>query len=219
MTEEEWRGCENPFEMIQFLDGKASKRKFAFFAARILEGCSHLLDDEQSRNAILALESIAEGREIYNLRLHHAPDNHFLIIGKTPGKMGWGIAVNSSLEGASNTAYACYELIADVHSPKVAKIFRKNRKTDQLDPVYSLLDDIFGNPFRPTPLDPSWQTSTVVTLAQQIYDSRDFSTMPILADALQDAGCDNAAVLDHCRDAKGVHVRGCWLVDLILDRK
>jgi hypothetical protein len=57
----------------------------------------------------------------------------------------------------------------------------------------------------------------VVLLARQTYESRDFSTMPILADALQDAGCDNADVLDHCR-GPGPHVRGCWVVDLALSK-
>ena len=78
----------------------------------------------------------------------------------------------------------------------------------------AILRDIFGNPFRPVTFSPSWQTDTAVTLASQMYDARDFSAMPILADALQDAGCDSADVLDHCREA-GPHVRGCWVVDLV----
>ena len=78
--------------------------------------------------------------------------------------------------------------------------------------------DIFGNPFRPVAFGPSWRTSTVVALAEQMYDSRDFSPMPILADALQDAGCDNEAILAHCR-GDGPHVRGCWVVDLILGKQ
>jgi hypothetical protein len=77
--------------------------------------------------------------------------------------------------------------------------------------------DIFGNPFRTVGLDPSWVTSTVVSLARRMYESRDFSAMPILADALQDAGCDSAEVLDHCR-GEGPHVRGCWVVDLVLGK-
>ncbi|WP_439629070.1 hypothetical protein [Gemmata sp.] len=92
-----------------------------------------------------------------------------------------------------------------------------------------LLTDITGNPLRggsdrrkkPIPLtevQSMWRTSTAVALAQQMYDSRDFSTMPILADALQDAGCDNDDILNHCRDANGVHVRGCWVVDLVLGK-
>jgi hypothetical protein len=81
-----------------------------------------------------------------------------------------------------------------------------------------LAHDIFGNPFRPITLDPDWITSSGTELAWQMYDTRDFSLMPILADALQDAGCDDAAILDHCRDPNRVHVRGCWLVDLLLGR-
>jgi hypothetical protein len=67
-------------------------------------------------------------------------------------------------------------------------------------------------------LNLEWPTSTVVTLARQMYESRDFSAMPILADALQDAGCENADVLAHCR-GPGPHVRGCWVVDLLLGKE
>jgi hypothetical protein len=81
----------------------------------------------------------------------------------------------------------------------------------------SLLRDIFDNPFRPVSFNPSWLTSTVTTLARQMYDSRDFSPMPILADALQDAGCELEEILNHCRGEVD-HVRGCWAVDLILGR-
>ena len=77
--------------------------------------------------------------------------------------------------------------------------------------------DIFGNPFRPVAFDPNWRTSTVVSIAQGLYESRDFSPMTILADALQDAGCDHADILDHCRGT-GPHVRGCWVVDLVLGK-
>jgi hypothetical protein len=80
-----------------------------------------------------------------------------------------------------------------------------------------LLRDIFGNPFRPTSVDPSWLTSTVAQLAEGIYQERAFDRMPILADALQDAGCDNEDILDHCR-GPGPHVRGCWVVDLLLGK-
>ncbi|VTU02413.1 Uncharacterized protein OS=uncultured bacterium PE=4 SV=1 [Gemmataceae bacterium] len=81
----------------------------------------------------------------------------------------------------------------------------------------ALLRDIFGNSFRSIAQDPEWLTSTAVALARGMYEARDFSAMPILADALQDAGCDNEAVLEHCR-GPGPHVRGCWVVDLILGR-
>ena len=63
---------------------------------------------------------------------------------------------------------------------------------------------------------PEWRTDTVVALARQMWDARDFGAMPILADALQDAGCDRDDVLDHCRDPKARHNRGCWVLDAVL---
>jgi hypothetical protein len=81
-----------------------------------------------------------------------------------------------------------------------------------------LMWEVSGDPYCPVTFDPNWRTSTAVALAAQMYDSRDFSAMPILADALQDAGCDNADILDHCRGT-GPHVRGCWVVDLVLGKE
>jgi hypothetical protein len=80
-----------------------------------------------------------------------------------------------------------------------------------------LIRDIFGNPFRPIAFDPSWRTSTTVAISKTMYESRDFAAVPILADALEDAGCSHTDILDHCR-GDGPHVRGCWVVDLVLDK-
>jgi len=82
----------------------------------------------------------------------------------------------------------------------------------------SLILCVLGNPFRPVAFDPPWRTDTALSLAQQMYDDKEFSPMPILADALQDAGCDSADILDHCRGA-GPHARGCWVVDLVLGKE
>ena len=84
--------------------------------------------------------------------------------------------------------------------------------------VADLLRDIIGNPYHLITFSPSWRTDTAVTLARTMYESRDFSAMPILADALQDAGCDNEDILSHCRDTQQPHVRGCWVVDLVLGK-
>jgi hypothetical protein len=81
----------------------------------------------------------------------------------------------------------------------------------------ALLREVLGNPFRPVTLNPVWLTDNVVLLARQMYETEDFSPMPILADALQDAGCENVDVLKHCRDETLTHVRGCWVLDLILE--
>jgi hypothetical protein len=81
----------------------------------------------------------------------------------------------------------------------------------------NLLHEFFGNPFRPVTVNPVWLTGNVVSIAQGIYDDRAFDRMPILADGLEDAGCDNADILNHCRQP-GEHVRGCWVVDLVLGK-
>jgi hypothetical protein len=80
------------------------------------------------------------------------------------------------------------------------------------------LRDLFGIPFRPVGVDPAWLTPAVVELAQAIYDDRAFDRLPELADALEEAGCLDADILAHCRQA-GEHVRGCWAVDLILGKE
>ncbi|QEL16013.1 hypothetical protein [Limnoglobus roseus] len=76
---------------------------------------------------------------------------------------------------------------------------------------------VFGNPFRPVAFSPAWRTSTAVGLAEGIYADRAFDRLLILADALQDAGCGDADILGHCRGT-GPHVRGCWVVDLVLGK-
>jgi hypothetical protein len=80
-----------------------------------------------------------------------------------------------------------------------------------------LLRDIVGNPFRPVATGP-WLTSVVVELARTIYAERNFDRMPELADVLEKAGCANADVLTHCHHS-GEHVRGCWVIDLLLGKE
>src|SRR5262249_41152819 len=84
-----------------------------------------------------------------------------------------------------------------------------------------LLRDIFGpRPFRPVAVDPgwlSWNAATTRGLAGAIYEERAFDRLPILADALEEAGCADADLLSHCRQP-GEHVRGCWVVDLLLGK-
>ena len=70
----------------------------------------------------------------------------------------------------------------------------------------------------PVAFSPAWRTSNVMLLGNGIYAERAFDRMPILADALQDAGCDSDDILNHCRDTNQVHVRGCWVVDLVLGK-
>jgi hypothetical protein len=78
---------------------------------------------------------------------------------------------------------------------------------------------IYGpNPFTPPAFPDSWRTESAVSLARTAYNTRNFTLLPILADALEEAGCDHADILSHCRDPKGTHARGCWVVDLVLNK-
>jgi hypothetical protein len=81
----------------------------------------------------------------------------------------------------------------------------------------AIFKDIFGNPFRPVVFESAWRSESAVALARVMYESRNFSPMPILADALEEAGCDDGEVLSHCRQPE-VHVRGCWVVDGLLGK-
>jgi hypothetical protein len=85
----------------------------------------------------------------------------------------------------------------------------------------ALLRDIVGNPFRPARINRAWlarNDGTLRRLAEAIYEERAFNRLPLLADALLDAGCDNEELISHCR-SEGPHVRGCWAVDLLLGRE
>jgi hypothetical protein len=79
---------------------------------------------------------------------------------------------------------------------------------------------MFGNPCRPVSIDSAWlvwNDKTVTRIAELIYEERAFDRLPILADALEESGCTDAAILNHCRQ-QGVHTRGCWAVDLLLNK-
>jgi hypothetical protein len=92
----------------------------------------------------------------------------------------------------------------------------------------AVLRDVFGDPFRPVPAGSAqrrwrkqwetfltWSNATIPQLARAVYDERRFDRLPVLADALEEAGCSDAAILSHCREP-APHVRGCWVVDAIL---
>ena len=83
----------------------------------------------------------------------------------------------------------------------------------------NVLRDIFGNPFRTATFEQNWRTTTALALANGIYEERAFDRLPILADALQDAGCDSDDILNHLRNPNATHVRGCWALDLVLGKE
>lgn len=105
----------------------------------------------------------------------------------------------------------CIETLESVFEQK-----RRKRYGNKLLKVYSdLIRDIFGNPFVTVSLNTRCLTTTTRALATFVYDSRCFDNMPIIGDALEESGCVDETILNHCRQP-GMHVRGCWVVDLVL---
>lgn len=90
-------------------------------------------------------------------------------------------------------------------------------QVEQIDYQASVLRDLFGNPFRLPVVEPRWRSSDVLGLARAIYEDRVYERMPILADALMDAGCEDEWIIGHCR-GDGPHFRGCWVLDLVLGK-
>jgi hypothetical protein len=113
-----------------------------------------------------------------------------------------------------STADACALATAGETSSELADVLIIPEEEAQAD----LLRCIVGNPFAPPPtFRKKWRTETVTALAAGIYGERAFDRLPILADALEEAGCDHPDVLTHCR-GPGPHARGCWVVDLVLNK-
>jgi len=127
-------------------------------------------------------------------------------------------AARSAIQAADVLAHNAIYYDDDIPSSDENQTAYHSRREVELATQCRLLRDIFGNPFRPVALGPAWLTSDVLALARGIYDEKAFDRMPILADALQDAGCTNEDVLAHCRDGLLPHVRGCWVLDLVLGK-
>ena len=211
MTEAEWLTCEEPNPMIQFLRDRTSDRKYRLFSC----GCylnlwSRFPVAEIYRDVLRASEDYAEQRiSKSQFKLARKKGDWE----KAPRVTGeaWEVARNSAADCSDES----YERVrrGDEWGHRIVR-----KRPEETVTQVGFIRDIFGNPFRPVTFSPSWRTSTTVALASQMYESRDFSAMPILADALQDAECDSADVLDHCR-GPGPHVRGCWVVELVLGKE
>jgi hypothetical protein len=221
MTEAEWLACSNPGKMLEFLESMASDRKWRLVACACCRRIWHLLTDERSRKAVEAAEQFADGEiEASKLAAAHAA--------------AWPVLTTSSdaayYPGQAALCAAApkpVRLVLAYANKAVALTQARHLSGDwnkQMEQGWAascdLLREIYGNPFGPVSLNPAWLTSnggTVPKLAQAIYDDRRFSDLPILADALEEAGCDNAEILAHCRQP-GEQVRGCWVVDLLLGK-
>jgi hypothetical protein len=197
MTEAEWVNATDPMPMLKLLRGKASERKLRLLVCNYFRS---LYAPADPRNTVITIgERCADGQasaaEVNRARS---------IVPPTGSSQSLLVVVSDKI---SDSAYPVisHEFVCLLPREKVPRLCQPIR-------------DIFGNPFRPVAVDPSWRTSTVVALAEGIYAERAFDRLPILADALQDAGCDHPDMLNHCR-SDGPHVRGCWVVDLVLGKQ
>jgi hypothetical protein len=234
MTEAESNACTDPQPMLEFLRGKTSDRKLQMFAVACAQFLWDLLN-ESSRRLVIALERYADGaasKEDLQSAEEGAREAFIadLATPSTPALTFQAAQAILSLQAHMIERGAICSMLNDAQMlrGKVAReIARKGTWTKQERSAIAseqhrqsaLVRDIFGPlPFRPIALDRPWLTSTVTSLATAIYEERAFDRLPILADALEDAGCTNADILSHCR-GPGPHVLGCWVVDLLLGKE
>jgi hypothetical protein len=243
MTEQEWLECTDPTPMLRFLKGKASQRKLRLFACGSSRRVWHLLETDASRAAIIAAEQFADGvisdaalaaaysaaydahvrlslarlRDEFGRRRN--PDDPLVRATQQRLNAAWAAACTAyrDVTGVASSASFCTGMALTPEFCPYVKTVRHERKLMQAwaPPDAHSLRCIFGNPFRSIIRIAGWLTSTVTGLAESIYEERAFDRLPILADALEDAGCTAEDILNHCRQP-GVHVRGCWPLDLIL---
>jgi hypothetical protein len=187
-------------------------RRWRLFAVHCCDRLKHLEPAQVSLAALAVAERFVEGKANDD-ELSAAYDQAYDLAGAYQHGSGPAVA-------AGWVALAlCYAAHPWESADNVAH-FAREALASEAEAAFQagLLRDIFGNPFRPVTFDPAWRTSDAIALARQMYESRDFGAMPILADALQDAGCGNEQILSHCR-GPGPHVRGCWVVDLVLGKE
>jgi hypothetical protein len=226
MTEAEWQACVDAEQMVAALPAATPPRRLHLLCAACCARVAPLLVDARSRGALETLVRYADGAATdddlrgasesalgaFDDLCDAAGDRYHQDPAATAAWAVWTAATSEwdSLAGGDTLAGIAQGVLAQSAAAATDS-------ADEGAAQAGLIRDICGSPFHPVTVDPEWFTPTVVSLARQMYDTRDFSQMPILADALQDAGCDNADVLDHCR-GDGPHVRGCWVVDRVLGK-
>jgi hypothetical protein len=226
MTEEEWLAVRyDPSDFILFLarDQEASDRKLRLFAVACCRRVWEYLPGAGSRQAVEVAERYADGvatREELDAAHEAAEPSESADYGEV------GVAAHAAERpvDADSCALNASLLAADTLVPRSQGTPEEYKRWEEADNDEShaqtlLLREIFGNPFRPVEFDPAWRTSDVMLLARGIYEEKAFDRMPILADALQDAGCDRDDILNHLRDPQATHVRGCWALDLVLGKE
>jgi hypothetical protein len=244
VTEAEWLACRTPKSMLDWLVERSGEerlhsytRKLRLWACACVRRCWELLGDESGRKAVVVAERFADGladeQELDAARatveaavqtMPAGPPGHWAryYSRETPASLvsrGMHPEAMWAAGEAGNLA-GYYAGNPDVPHPVAAPEATAARFTEAAAHC-ALLREVIGNPFRPVRPNPSWLSwndGVAVKLARVIYEERRFADLPILADALEDAGCTDADILGHCRSG-GEHVRGCWVVDLLLGKE
>jgi hypothetical protein len=206
---------------VSALRGRVSDRKLRLFAVACCRHTGHLWSDARIRALVDVTERLAEGvpddpaPEVLGAALREV---------RATLRRGVGPMVEIYSGALSPQDSAAYAALAAPFAPfenaacaLVAAIGAGQRPRAARASLVALLRDILGHSSRPQAVDPSWlrwQDGCVVRIAEGIYEGRRFGDLPLLADALLDAGCDDEDLLAHCR-ARAEHVRGCWALDLI----
>jgi hypothetical protein len=231
MTEQEWLTCADPEPMLEIIRDKASDRKLRLFACGCCRRVEHLLKADVARRALDAAERYADGRirdstaQGWHRKMVAAQCGATYSVDSIPEFLAYSaVAWSLTLSGKPQVYLAAHRAAAEAAATapnrplKTRAWWRAFRA--ELPALSALLRDIVGNPFRTPPaIDPGWlqwQGGTVNRMASVIYEGRRFADLPILADALEDAGCEDADILSHCRG--GEHARGCFVVDALLGK-
>lgn len=247
MTEMEWQECIDPETMLAHLGERASPRKRLLFACACVRRIWPLLDHERLHQVVRVAERFADGRVlaevldkarrvVKRLREEREVEENRRGTWMARAARAAAQAVEALLPeqgpiliaprdirdqpdvvSATRTARTAARADEAEREEDTSAAIEPIRRLGSLDAV-ELVREIFGNPFRPTGLDPrwlDWKENTVGRMARVIYRKRCFRNLPILADALEEAGCGDDAILTHCRTPVD-HARGCWVVDLLL---
>jgi hypothetical protein len=213
---------------------RLSDRKLWLLAVACCRRVWHLMADERTRRVVEVVERWADGQATDDERAADGADAHQAWADTSNYYWGRDEAADAAHRALHSTTIAGAELGrgSDGYQPgmqasavassvliETARAVEPDYQNSPERPTQAdLIRCLAGNPFRPAAFDPAWRTATVVALAEGIYEERAFDRMPILADALQDAGCDNTEIFQHCRGG-GPHCRGCWVIDLLLGKE
>ncbi len=223
MTEGEWLSGSNVDELLTYLGPRADARRLRLLACACCRAIWPQLPDPRSRAGIEVAERYADGkaseRELAAARNQAlvAADNRERKAGFAPY---WTLNHNlrDCLANILTAAVgaATRSAVGPARAGKQSGAWTLATASATATQA-ALVREVFGNPFRPAVLPAALRTPVVLGLARQAYAEHDFALLPVLADALEDAGCEDGQLLAHLH-GPGPHVRGCWALDRILGR-